>query len=106
MSHDIKIKINLQKLQEINGVLATFSFEPTNHRKENVERAIMAQVSKKLAKKQIDVFPKKKDFNYKLTYYEADSLENMLRFIVQNDVKGEATYLLRIVADEINQKLA
>ncbi|KQC30197.1 hypothetical protein [Flagellimonas eckloniae] len=103
----IKIELNLEKLKAINGELAELNFEPSSIRLINVKRSILRQVGKKLMKKQIDVYPSNKTFKFKLEYYEADQLESCLRMsIVDLGHREEHYHTLRMVADEINQKLA
>jgi hypothetical protein len=103
----IKIKLNLEKIRQVNYVLANQRLEPTNDRLQNVERSILMQVGKRLAKKQINVFPSHKPFHCKLEYYEANSLEEALRsalWLLLSD-SAEAN-ILRTITDDINQKLA
>ncbi|TLP81379.1 hypothetical protein [Maribacter sp. ACAM166] len=105
MAQPIKVQLNLEKLKAINHELSQTSFEPAQNRWQNVERAVLHQVAKTLAKKQINIYPVNKPFKLKLQYYEADALEVFLRLIIEATSIQE-NYLLRSVADEINQKLA
>lgn len=105
MALPIKVKLNYEKLKAVNTVLAGIGLEPTNSRSENVERAILRQISNKLFKKQIDVFQSTKPFHFKMQYYEANTIEKFLRFEIEAGNVIEVNPL-RIVADEINQKLA
>lgn len=104
----IKIELSLERLRPINHCLSIVSYEPTNERAANVNRSIMAHLGKRLMKKQIDVLTSTKPFKFKMEYYEADALESFIR-TTSLDVPGlDDTHYhsLRMVADEINQKLA
>ncbi len=104
----IKINLSLAKLRAINEELNRVGYEPTNVRQERVERSILHEVGIRLMKKQLDVFPRTKPFTYKLKYHEAASLENFLRSLLwlSKEPISENHRLRRIVADDINQKLA
>tara|TARA_B100001778_G_C18093563_1_gene408537 strand:- start:12 stop:335 length:324 start_codon:yes stop_codon:yes gene_type:complete len=104
----IKIELNLERLRPINHCLSSLTYEPTNERMANVNRSILDQLGKKLMKKQIDVYPSQKTFKFKMTYYEADALERFIRD-TSPDIAGLEEmhhHSMRMVADEINQKLA
>ena len=103
----IKISLNLDKLKAINESLATLGHEPIDDRAQRVFRAVLNELGIKLMKKQLDVFPKKADFNFKLKYYEADVLQQWILFYLQNEAQGHYEHhLMQTVADEIDQKLA
>lgn len=105
----IKIELNLERLRPINHCLSQLLYEQTNDRRSNAKLSILEQLAKKLMKKQIDVYPSHKSFKFKMAYYEADALEGFIRSVSDGNTLGldESHYhSLRMVADEINQKLA
>lgn len=103
----IKISLNLNKITAVNQELQQIEYEPSTSRTERVERSILDQVAKRMMKKQINIYPSNKPFNFKLEYYEANTLELILRTFLKGMSGNEENYHpLRMVADDINQKLA
>ena len=102
----VKINLNLEKLRALNATLEVLGHEPVEDRTQRVFRSILKEIGIKLVKKQLDVFPGTKDFAYRLKFYQADVLEQWILFYLQGSEKNYQNHLLKVVADDINQKLA
>ena len=70
------------------------------------DRTIFSEVRQKLFKKLVHKEGTTKHFKLKLKYYEAYHLEHWLRYWLCNQIPSLTVTLVRIVADELNQKLA
>ena len=102
----VSISLNIYRLSAVCETLKLVEYHPTTDRKVRSDRAIFSEVRQKLFKKLVDKEGTTKAFKLKLKYYEADQLEAWLRQYLYDQPESLQVILVRIVADELNQKLA
>lgn len=102
----ISINLNYNRLSAVCETMKVVKYAPTSDKRVRSDRAIFSEVRQKLFKKLIGKEGAPKDFKLKLAYYEAYQLEDWLREWLHEQSSSLETTLVRVVADELNQKLA
>lgn len=102
----LTIELTRDRLIALIKAIEVTVYEPTNDKRIRADRCIFSEVRSKLLKKYVDREHKPKPFNLKLKYYEAYALELYLRDWLFEQRLDHTVRLVRLVADDINQKLA
>ena len=102
----IALTLNYPRLNAVCDTMKVVQYAPTSDKRVRSDRAIFSEVRQKLFKKLIGKEGATKDFKLKLTYYEAYQLEDWLREWLHEQAASLEVTLVRMVADELNQKLA
>lgn len=98
--------LNIDRLEAVCDTMKVVNFTPTSDKRVRSDRAIFLEVRQKLFKKLISKEGAAKEFKLKLTYYEAYQFEEWLREWLFGESPSFQTTLVRLVADDLNQKLA
>lgn len=97
--------LTYDRLAAVCETMNVVKYAPTSDKRVRSDRAIFSEVRQKLFKKLIGKEGAAKDFKLKLAYYEAYQLEEWLREWLFGQSASLETTLVRLVADELDQKL-
>lgn len=103
----IKIEVSNAQMDVLNELLSMFlSPSKSKTRYSRVIRSALTPLTKKILSKRVNDFPDNKKFKLNIPAYEAHFLEEYLRICTDFIIDDFAKNTVRMICDEINQKLA